>query len=467
MYSDDQYDDLLRKFEKDIHFGVSYDVLRRQFVSGGRRCTLYMIDGCTSQDEVALFLTRMMACPEKDGAPAAFAEVVARYLPYGEVKKRDQYRDILNDLLSGSPVLFAEGVPGALMIDAREIPQRLTTEPDKERSLRGSHDGFTEILVHNTALIRKRLRTPDLIFEALKVGVSTKSEAILCHMEGRVDEKYLDSIRERIRSCPAEGLAMNQEPLAEHLVKVPLWNPFPRIRQSERPDMISAALLEGKVVILVDNASTAMILPARFLDFFKEANDYYFPPFIGSYYRIVRVAMIFIALFLTPFVLLMNRYASSLSSFWDFMLLKEPAEIPLYAQFLVYEFLVGMLRMSALNVPNNVGTALSTVSAIIVGEFAVNAGWASNEVVFFMSFVAVTLYAQQNLELGYTLKYTRILYLTAVELFGVWGFVIFPVLLFTFLALMKTDDGKPYFSPIIPFRPKELKPLFFRSRIKR
>ena len=391
MFSDGSYEDLLHRFETDIHYGVCYDVLRRQFLSGGRKCTLYMIDGCTAQDEVSLFLTRMMAAGEISGAPRPFSEVLAGYLPYGEVKTRDNYGDVLNDLLSGSPVLFAEGVSAAFMIDAREIPQRVTTEPDKERSLRGSHDGFTEILVHNTALIRKRLRSTDLVLEALKAGVSSKSDVVLCHMAGRVDEDYLASVRERIRACPAEGMVMNQESLAEHLVKVPLWNPFPRIRQSERPDMISAALLEGKIVILVDNASTAMILPARFIDFFKEANDYYFPPFIGSYYRIVRVVMVLIAVFLTPFVLLMNRCQDSLSPFWDFMLLKEPAEIPLYAQFLVYEFLVGMLRMSALNVPNNVGTALSTVSAIIVGDFAVNAGWATREVVLFVSFVAVTL----------------------------------------------------------------------------
>lgn len=467
MNFDGSYEELLRKFEKDIHYGDCYDVLRRQFLSGGRRCSLYMIDGCTAQDQVSLFLTRMMACQEDNGNPVPFTEVVSRYIPYGEVKMRDHYEDVLNDILSGSPVLFAEGVPAALMIDAREIPQRLTTEPDKERTLRGSHDGFTEILVHNTALLRKRLRNGDLIFEAIKAGVSSQSEVVLCHMDGRVNENYLNILRERIRSCPAEGLVMNQQSLAEYLVKMQIWNPFPRIRQTERPDMASAALLEGKIVLLADNASTAMILPAQFIDFFKEANDYYFPPFVGSFYRMVRVAMVLAAVYLTPFALLVNQYGEHLSPAWDFLLIQDEAEIPLYFQFLLYELLIGMLRMSAINVPNNIGLAISTVSAVIVGEFAVNTGWVTNEVVFFMSFVAITLYAQQNLELGYAFKFTRIAFLTAVALFGIWGFLVLQLLLLIGLASMKTDDGKPYFSPIIPFHPKKLKRLFFRSRIKR
>ena len=454
-------------FEKRVNYGRSYDVFRREFLAGGRECVLYMIDGNTDQDEIALLLTRLMACPAPEGGgKREVREILGSFMPFGEIKPLPDPDQAVASFLSGVPVLFLEGY-GALMVDARNIPQRKSTEPDKERTLRGSHDGFVEILSINSALLRRRIHSEDLVIEDLKAGKTFKSDVLVCYMRGRADEAYVESLRKRIAACGSEGLVMNQESLAEYLVKQRFWNPFPKVRQTERPDMAAAAILEGHVVVLVDNASTGMILPARFIDFFKEANDYCFPPFIGSYYRWIRLLMIFTAVFLTPLALLANYNREALSPAWDFILVDKAAEIPLYLQFLFYEFMLGVLRLSALNTPHNVGTVMSIVIGAVVGEFAVSAGWASPEVVYLMSFVSVSVYAQQNLELGYALKFVRILLLTSVALGGLGGFLFSASLLFLGTARMKTDDGKPYLAPLFPFRPKELSPLFKRSRIKR
>ena len=454
-------------FEKRVNYGVSYDVFRRRFLAGGRRCALYMIDGSTDQDEIALLLSRLMACPAgENGKMAEAREIVDSFMPFGEIKPLPDGEQAVKTFLSGVPVLLMEGC-GPLMVDARNIPQRRTTEPDKERTLRGSHDGFVEILSVNSSLLRRRIHSEDLVIEDLKAGRTFESDVLLCYMRGRADGSYLEKLRERIRSALSEGLVMNQESLSEYLVPQKFWNPFPRIRQTERPDMAAAAILEGHVVVMADNASTVMILPARLADFLKEANDYYFPPFVGTYYRWIRLLMMLTAVSLTPLVLLLNQIRDALSPAWEFLLVNEKAEIPLYFQFLVYEALTGMLRMSALNTPHNVGNVISIVVGAVVGEFAVSAGWASAEVVYLMSFVSVTVYAQQNLELGYALKFIRLLWLTATALLGRAGFFLVPPVILFLLALMRTDDGKPYLAPLLPFRPGELSPLFKRSRIKR
>ncbi|MBR4865443.1 MAG: spore germination protein [Clostridia bacterium] len=463
MYGDEGFQETIRQFEKMVGFGASYDVIKRDFEAGDHRCFLYMIDGSTDQTEIALTLQGLMGA-EKG---IAFTELLARALPFGEIRFLQNADEAAELLMAGAPVMFTQGENGAYAIDARKIPQRETTEPDKERTLRGSHDGFVEVLTKNTSLLRRRLRSPDLVLTCLRSGVSSKSEVVVAYMEGRADKKLVEEIKRRIEECPAEALAMNQESLSEHLFPQKAWNPFPRVRQTERPDMVAAAILEGKIAILVDNCSTAMILPVSFGDFFKEANDYYFPLFVGSYYRVVRVLMIVIGLFLTPFVLWVNQNQGSLPEVFSILYSEGEAALPLYAQFLAYEFLMSMLRMSVINIPNNIGSAMSLVSGVLLGQFAIDAKWASPHVVFFMAFVAITIYAQQNLEFGYAIKFARVFLLTTTWIFGGWGLVGGTVGMVLMLALMKTVDGKPYFAPLIPLQPRRLFEMVVRSRIKR
>ena len=188
---------------------------------------------------------------------------------------------------------------------------------------------------------------------------------------------------------------------------------------------------------------------------------------MGSYYRVVRLLMIVIGLFLTPFVLWVNQNQGSLPEAFSILHSEGEAALPLYAQFLAYEFLMSMLRMSAINIPNNIGSAMSLVSGVLLGQFAIDAKWASPHVVFFMAFVAITIYAQQNLEFGYAIKFTRIFLLSTTWIFGGWGLLGGTAGVVLMLATMKTVDGKPYFAPLIPLQPRRLLEMVVRSRIKR
>ena len=178
-------------------------------------------------------------------------------------------------------------------------------EPDKDKSMRGSRDGFVETLVFNTALIRRRIRDPHLVMEMAEAGQVSRTDIAICYMQDRVDQELLCNVKTRIEELNIQDLRMNQQSLAEALFKRKWFNPFPKFKYTERPDTAAACLLEGKVVLLVDNSPSAMILPTSILDMIEEANDYYFPTLTGIYLKVTRTLITIATVFLTPLFLLL------------------------------------------------------------------------------------------------------------------------------------------------------------------
>ncbi len=224
-----------------------------------------------------------------------------------EVEVLFDFDQILKSLLSGETCVFIDGYRACIVIDCRTYPARSVEEPDKDKSLRGSRDGFVETIVYNTAMMRRRIRHPALIMEMMEVGDSSRTDVALCYMGDRVDKELLKNVRDKIRSVDTDDLRMNQQSLAECLFKRKWYNPFPKFKFTERPDTASACLLEGKVVILVDNSPSAMILPTSIFDMIEEANDYYFPTLTSVYLKISRTLINLMTIFLTPVFLLLCR----------------------------------------------------------------------------------------------------------------------------------------------------------------
>ena len=189
---------------------------------------------------------------------------------------QDKWEQIEYFILSGVFALFIDGYDRCLLIDSRTYPARSVSEPEKDKALRGSKDGFVETVVFNTALIRRRIRSNELRMEMFHAGNSSQTDIVLCYMNNRVDHEYLTVLKERIQKIQVDALTMNQESLAECLYKKKWYNPFPKFKYTERPDTAAAQVLEGDVVILVDNSPAAMITPTSIFDIIEEADDYYF-----------------------------------------------------------------------------------------------------------------------------------------------------------------------------------------------
>ena len=372
---------------------------------------------------------------------AAFATTC---IPYVEVDVIGDFDQIFRNLLSGVTCLFIDGYQACLAIDCRTYPARSVDEPDKDKSLRGSRDGFVETIVFNTALMRRRIRDRHLVMKMLEVGESSRTDVALCYMEDRVDQELLKNLNYRIRDIKVDDLRMNQQSLAECLFKRKWYNPFPKLKFTERPDTAAACLLEGKVVILVDNSPSAMILPTSILDIIEEANDYYFPTLTGMYLKISRALITFLTIFLTPVFLLFMQNLSWLPKIFAFVAVKDTVNIPLIFQLLMLEVAIDGLRLAALNTPSMLSTPLSVIAGLVMGEFSVKSGWFNAEVMLYMAFVAVANYTQPNFELGYALKFMRLELLVLTAVFNWIGYLAGTVIVICSICFNKTLSGRSY-----------------------
>lgn len=319
-------------------------------------------------------------------------------------------------------------------------------EPEKDKSLRGSRDGFLETVVFNTALIRRRIRDPHLVMKMFDVGEKTRTDVVVCYMEDRVDQRLLEHLVEKINQLQVDALRMNQQSLAEALYQRRWFNPFPKFKFTERPDTAAVCLLEGKVVILVDNSPSAMVLPITMLDMIEEANDYYFPTITNVYLKFSRVLITIATVFLTPVFLLFMQNPGWVPGALDFILIRDVQNLPIIYQMLILELSIDGLRLAALTTPSMLSTPLSVIAGIVMGEFAVESGWFNSEVMLYMSFVAVANYTQPNFELGYALKFMRLLLLILTAGFRVWGFIVGTVLVGCFLFFNRSIAGGNYFA---------------------
>lgn len=421
----------------------SFDIVQRDIQIGGKDATFYFIDGFTKDESMLKIMDSFFNIKEGD-MPKDAATFATTCIPYVEVDVIGDFDQIFRNLLSGVTCLFIDGYQACLAIDCRTYPARSVDEPDKDKSLRGSRDGFVETIVFNTALMRRRIRDRHLVMKMLEVGESSRTDVALCYMEDRVDQELLKNLNYRIRDIKVDDLRMNQQSLAECLFKRKWYNPFPKFKFTERPDTAAACLLEGKVVILVDNSPSAMILPTSILDIIEEANDYYFPTLTGMYLKISRALITFLTIFLTPVFLLFMQNLSWLPKIFAFVAVKDTVNIPLVFQLLMLEVAIDGLRLAALNTPSMLSTPLSVIAGLVMGEFSVKSGWFNAEVMLYMAFVAVANYTQPNFELGYALKFMRLELLVLTAVFNWIGFLAGTVIVICSICFNKTLSGRSY-----------------------
>lgn len=443
---------------------VSFDLVYRIIHIGEREACIYFIDGFCKDELMQKMLQYFMDITKKE-MPADAHEMSKRCVPYVEVDLKDKWDDIIVNLLSGVFVLFVDGYTQAILIDSRTYPARSVSEPDKDKVLRGSKDGFVETIVFNTALVRRRIRSSDLRIEMMNAGKSSKTDIAVCYMASRVDRKFLTEIKIRIQNIKVDALTMNQESLAECLYKRRWYNPFPKFKYTERPDTATAQILEGNIVILVDNSPSAMILPTSIFDMVEEADDYYFPPVTGTYLRLSRFLIALLTYFMTPTFLLLMNNREYIPEAFQFIVLKDAENIPLIWQFLILELAIDGLRLAAVNTPSMLSTPLSVMAALVLGEFSVNSGWFNSEVMLYMAFVAIANYTQSNYELGYALKFMRILTLLLTAWFGLWGYIGGIVICIVAVVSNRTISGKSYIYPLIPFSWKKVAVRMLRLRM--
>ncbi len=443
-----------------------FDLIVREITVGGRKAAFYTIDGFTN-GAVLQRIVQFLIDKKPEDIPDDFQDFMQKCIPHGEIMALKTYDKVKLSVLSGMSVLLMDGFEDAIAIDCREFPVRSVDEPNKDKVMRGSRDGFVETLVFNIALIRRRIRSTEFCAELMQIGTSSQTDVALCYMSGRADANFVESVKKKLKGIKADSLTMNVESLAECIYKQKWLNPFPKFRYSERPDTTSAALLEGNIVVMVDNCPAAMIIPTTVFDIIEDADDYYFSPVVGTYLRLSKVLITLSTLFITPVYLLMCMYPQYVPDCLMFTLPAEDVNVPIMLQFLILEFATDGLKLASLNTPNSLSTPLSVIAGIVVGEYAISSGWFNQEVVLYMAFVTLSNYSQSSFELGYAFKFFRYLLLILTGIFGIWGFAAGVAIIILSAVTNKTVAGTSYLYPVIPLDFKKVLTQFMRVDIKK
>lgn len=450
----EKYAETLAKMDESLGYGVNYDIVRKKLMIGGAiEGVFYGINsfgnGELTEQIVEYLIKNKSLSQYLPGDPDNFLK---NAIPHSESSIESSVEKAVYFVMSGTSAIVVKGLEDIIIIDSRKYSMRGVGEPANDKVLRGPREGFIESLVVNTGLIRRRIRDTSLRIEKHTIGKRTKTDVALCYIEGKVDKRLLGAIEKKLMNLCLDGVNMGLESIAEVMIGGRWFNPFPRIRYTERPDAACAMIMEGSIILLCDNYPSGMILPTTFFSFTQDTNDFYFTPFIGKYLKMVRLVVYTLSLMLTPVWYLLISTPEILPQWLEFIIPEGDQNVPILLQLVGVEICIDGLKLASLNAPDTMSSSLGIIGGLLLGDFAVSVGWLSENVIFYMSFVAIANFTQPNFELGYAFKFMRIITLILTGLFHVWGFasgILLTVVMIITTPTIKEAPG--YLYPLIPF----------------
>jgi stage V sporulation protein AF len=475
-----KFEALKKTLEEYVGLHISFDVVFREMVFGGKKIGIFYFNGFAKDNVLTMVLNRLSTAEHISnlGEDGAITDIPVQHevrhsegeatvqlfmdalIPHIQVQQTDKLSEVIDQVAMGATGFFFEGSTSAIVVDAKEFPVRTTEEPDLERVVRGSRDGFVETLLTNVTLVRRRIRDPRLKLEMLRVGRRTHTDVCLAYIDDICDPVLVEAIRTKIHTIEVEGLPLGEKQLEEAIIGKN-WNPYPMVRYSERPDVVSVHLLEGHIALFVDTSPSVIVLPATFFHHLQHAEEYRQTPMAGTYLRWVRFLGIAVSLFLLPIWFLLVSNPELKPSGLEFIGPQEVAKLPLLVQFLIAELGIDLMRLAAVHTPAPLTTAMGLVAAVLIGEVAVKTGLFVNEVTLYLAVAAVGTFATPSYELGLANRLTRLLMLIAAAAFKVPGFVVVTTFWVVYLALQRSYNA-PYLWPFIPFNFKALREIVLR-----
>lgn len=420
---------------------------------------LLYINGLVDGDALLTLLTEMQGDMASDELEKNDSERFLSFFPYHAVTAVKSTDDMLTGILSGQAAFITpDGY--AFTIDVRSYPSRQPEEPDTEKVIRGARDGFTETLLQNTALVRRRLRTEDLRFEMHQTTVNGKTDVAIGYIQGAASKENLNYIRDRLDKIHHDGLTMTDKSLEEFLFKQS-FHPMPFVRFTERPDICAAHLLEGHIAIMVDTSPSVILVPISLFHHLQHAEEYRQAPLIGTFVRLIRFGGAALSLILLPFWYLLATRQHYLPDFLSYIGPKDIGEIPLLLQILMADVGIEVLRMAAIHTPTPLSTAMGLVAAIVIGQVAIDVGLFTPEVVLYVAVSAIFTFTIPSYELSITTKIFRSCILLSTALLGAPGFFLSIAVLFYYLAALR-PMGVPYLWPAVPFFPQAMLRVLIR-----
>lgn len=443
--------------------GSSFDVGVHDFYVGGTRILIYYINGFADSQNVTQIMRDLNDLRDRNMRDELFDYLYYKYIPFFQLAKVTTTNEFLDKLLVGQVGIIIDNSSEAIMMDAKILPTRNPEEPDTERIVRGAHDGFTETLVTNAVLTRRRIRDERLRFEIMQIGERSKTDVCICYIKDIANQDLVETLRNRLQNIQIDGIPMAEKTVEEFIIGKTL-NPFPMVRYTERPDVAAVHLLEGHVLVYVDTSPSVMITPATYFHHVQHAEEFRQTPVVGAYLRWVRFLGIFASIIILPIWLLLVMHPAMIPEQLHFLGIKEKGSIPLLAQFLLAELGLDLMRMAAIHTPSPLSVAMGLLAAILVGDVAIKVGLFTPEVILYLAVAAVGMFATPSYELSLANRLVRIFLILMVGFFSTTGLVLGVLLVLIGLAVTRSLDT-PYLWPLIPFDYKAFKDVAIRMAV--
>ncbi|GGB33908.1 spore germination protein [Virgibacillus dakarensis] len=446
--------------KKHIGIGVSFDAGFREITVLKTKIQLYYVNGLVDSSNVIQIMKVLVQINDNEGNRKKVREIVENRLVHQQVAHTKSMDEVVDQMLSGLIVIFVDGEKEAFIIDVRHYPGRTPEEPDTEHVVRGSRDGYTENVIENTSLTRRRIRDERLRNEMLKVGERSKMDICISYLQDVVDDGLVKLIKEKIREVEIDGMSMADKTLEEFIIKSK-WNPYPMVRYTERPDVAAHHILEGHVIIIVDTSPSVIILPTTVFHHLQHAEEYRQRPAVGTFIRLIRFLAVLLSIFLLPLWLLFAMEPTLLPDPLSYIGPNEKGNIPIYVQIILGIVGVEFLRMAAIHTPTPLSTAMGLIAAVLIGQIAIDVGMLSPEVILYVSVSAIGAYVTPSYELSVANKMVSLFLVLLTAIFGLIGLAIGVTVFILFIVNLKSLRT-PYFWPFIPFNAKALKNLMIR-----
>lgn len=446
-----------------LPIGKSFDLITRELYLGSTRAFFVGINGFCKTDILQLIFSDLQNPQFTESSDINDLVVYMQSkISYAQVELITDVENMIRQVLSGPILLLIDGFSQALLIDVRTYPTRSIEEPDTEHITRGSREGFVETMLFNANLIRRHIRSADLIFELTTMGSDSKTDIAITYLDNLVDHNQLAMLKKKLGSLQVSSLTMGAQSLVELLVKKKWFHPLPSIFITERPDVACSYLMEGYILLIVDTSPCVLVLPSSFFQFTQSPEDYSSSPLVGGYFRLVRFFCVPISLFLMPVFFLLTAHFPQLSSQMKLLQNDTIGPIRMFFYVVSVEFLLDLFKYSSSHVSNRFSGSLSIIGGLIIGDVAVSLNWASTEVLFYAAITLLTSLSLTSTEFSDGIRVFRIFLIIMTGTLKLPGFLIGTGLILLSIATTPTFSNVSYLWPLFPFNWKALKTLLFR-----
>ena len=436
-----------------------FDIGKKEIQIAGLRNIIYSATFLVNAEEVTqILLNYFQTNVNFDGNN--YFDYVYQNLSCINVSVSTKFEELTNAIFNGLIVILVHDANQAIIIDIRKYPQRGLAEPDMEKVVRGSKEGFCENIAVNIGLIRRRIKSGDLVIQKMEIGSYSKTLVSLVYLKEKVNQKALDVCIERLNKINVQELTMTDKALEELLTTRP-YSLYPMVRYTERPDTLVAHLYQGQFAILVDTSPSVMLGPTTFFDHLQAPEEYRQTPLSGTYLKILRMLGIFVSFLLVPLWLCFVNNININSKIFSEILTLDYSRLNILFQVILAEVTIEMVRMASIHTPNSLSQSMGLIVGIVLGGIAVNLGIVSEIIVLLGALSAIGTYITPSYELALANKIVKLVMIFISYLWGIYGLVIALMLFILYLATLKSFS-MPYFSPLIPFNFKNLIKQFIR-----